>query len=449
MKKILLVFIGIIFSFIILESSLQIASFYYVKTKKSDSDIMLKSKDTITVLCLGESTTDGQWPKFLKQELEKRNMNKNFVIVDKGVKATNTSVILKNVPDYIAQYKPDIIVAMMGINDGNSDVMKIKMFPLKIFKLIYLIKRHLSQTKSVDEILEATDFDLNFLVAIQCYNENNYDQAEIVLKSLLKQYPQNSIKIIKLLARVYVNRAYVNGYETDKGKTDIKEAEKIVLSAIEKDEYFDINLILFVLSKAQNIDMIKKLFPTDDIKLLRQLYAKDPWAFISHVKCLIDLKMYELVKIIDEISYDNSNINNDVIYKDRVIGSNATSLIQDKKFKKAEKYFKLQKKVLLDTVLQITADNYNKLYDICRQNKIKLIAMQYPVRPVEALKAVFAGKTDVAFTDNEQSFKSLLKEKELKEIFVDLFAGDFGHSTDLGNKTIAANVAETIKGLLN
>ena len=43
----------------------------------------------------------------------------------------------------------------------------------------------------------------------------------------------------------------------------------------------------------------------------------------------------------------------------------------------------------------------------------------------------------------------MAKEKELKDVFVDLFAGDFGHSTDLGNKTIAANVAETIKSLLN
>lgn len=449
MKKFCLVLLGIIIAFAVTEIFLQTASFYFEKIKKAEQNFAFKTKDSITVLCLGESTTDGQWPKFLEEELKKRNLNKKFVIIDKGVKATNTSVIIKNVPDYILRYKPDIIVSMMGINDGNSDVMKIKKFPLKIFKLIYLIKRHLSLKKEEKNFSALKSFDLLFSAAVQCYNENKYDEAVIVLKSLLKTYPQNSIKTVKLLARSYVNRAYLNGYESDKGKADIKEAEKAVLSAIEKDKYFDINLILFVLSKAENKDMIKKLFPPDNIKLFKRLYAKDPWAFISHVRCFLDLKMYDLAKIVDEISYDNADINDDIIYKDRVIGSNATALIRNGNFKKADKYFKLQKKVLQESTLQITVDNYNKLYDICRQNSIKLVAMQYPVRPTGTLKIIFSDKPDVSFVDNEQRFKKLLKEKTLEEIFTDLFAGDFGHCTDLGNAVIASNVADAIKSLLN
>jgi len=448
MKKVLLLIIGILFAFVIIELTLQILSFSYSLIKDNQNKNYLKTKNNIVILCLGESTTDGQWPRFLPEELSTEIPDKKFVVIDKGVRATNTSVILKNLPQYIQEYNPDIIISMMGINDGSSDVIKLKQFYFKTSKLIYLIKQHLLSKKiQQDKLL--SKFDFGFDLSIKCYNENRYDEGIKILTKMLEDFPEESIKIIKMLARMYVNRAYVKGYDTKEGVKDIKKAEEYVLFAIEKDKYFDINLTLFVLSKAENIDKLKELFPIDDIEKFKEIYAKDPWGFISHVKCLMDLKMYDLVKVIDYVSYDNSNINEDVVYKDRIIGSNASSLIGENNFKQAEKYFKIQKQILLNNHLRITVDNYKKLHNICKSNNIKLMAMQYPLRPVEALKIIFDDKSDVSFIDNESLFKNILKEKKMNEIFVDLFAGDFGHCTDFGNKIIAKNVAKSVKKILN
>ncbi len=70
--------------------------------------------------------------------------------------------------------------------------------------------------------------------------------------------------------------------------------------------------------------------------------------------------------------------------------------------------------------------------------------MQYPVRNVEPLKQIFAQDEGVIFVDNESVFKEALKKVSYKEYFKDMFAGDFGHCTDKGNRLLAENIANTI-----
>jgi len=70
--------------------------------------------------------------------------------------------------------------------------------------------------------------------------------------------------------------------------------------------------------------------------------------------------------------------------------------------------------------------------------------MQYPMRSVEPLKKMFKDRSDIIFVDNENVFKKAVKEKGTKQIFVDMFGGEFGHCTLKGNKLIAENVANVI-----
>jgi hypothetical protein len=66
-KKILLVFLGIIIALCILEISLQTIALSIKIIKNYEINKELKKKSEITILCLGESTTDGQWPNYLKK----------------------------------------------------------------------------------------------------------------------------------------------------------------------------------------------------------------------------------------------------------------------------------------------------------------------------------------------------------------------------------------------
>ena len=70
--------------------------------------------------------------------------------------------------------------------------------------------------------------------------------------------------------------------------------------------------------------------------------------------------------------------------------------------------------------------------------------MQYPMCSVEPLKKIFAGQEGIIFVDNEKVFKDALREGGYRAYFIDMFAGDFGHCTEKGNRLLAENIAKVI-----
>ena len=77
------------------------------------------------ILCLGESTTapwlgghDGSWPRQLEAALNEKNPSRKYEVVNAGLSATNTGLLLARLPGYVRRYHPDLVVSMMGINDG-------------------------------------------------------------------------------------------------------------------------------------------------------------------------------------------------------------------------------------------------------------------------------------------------------------------------------------------
>lgn len=446
LKKILLVFLGLIVSLAVFELFLQSVSIGIKYYKNYSISRKLSEKDSITILCLGESTTDGQWPKFLKKSLDKHNITKKVAIIDKGLRATNTACIVNNIELDIKEIKPDIIVAMMGINDGNSDVIVLKKRYFKLQKLFFLIKQHLNHRKSIaDKNNDGFQTDFNF--ANKLFDIQRYDESINIFEALLNQNNDNNIKITKLLTRAYVIKAKKSGFETEEAKKYLKRAEQLVLEAIKKDPYYDINAILFILAQNKNRLMIEKLFPVTDKPFFKKIYEQDPWAFISHTHLFVELEMNDFVKSIAEQLY-SAEITEKTPYADRILGSNATLLIESKNYKTADKYLNMSKNYLMKNIPEMTAENYCKLAEICREKKIKLVAMQYPMRPVEQLQIVLEDYSEVYFVNNEKIFKEALKTQKISDIFKDLFAGDFGHCTDLGNQMIADNLAETVKKII-
>ena len=70
--------------------------------------------------------------------------------------------------------------------------------------------------------------------------------------------------------------------------------------------------------------------------------------------------------------------------------------------------------------------------------------MQYPLRNLETLRLLFNDRSNIIFVDNELTFKEALKKGNYKDYFTDMFAGDFGHCSPLGNRLIAQNAARVI-----
>jgi len=93
-----------------------------------------------------------------------------------------------------------------------------------------------------------------------------------------------------------------------------------------------------------------------------------------------------------------------------------------------------------------TTANYRRLKKILDERKIRLVCVQYPMRSVTPLKKIFHNELDkdVIFVDNNKLFRDAVKNKGYPEYFKDVFAGDFGHCTEKGNRLLAGNIADTI-----
>lgn len=91
-----------------------------------------------------------------------------------------------------------------------------------------------------------------------------------------------------------------------------------------------------------------------------------------------------------------------------------------------------------------TIYNFNKMKEILDKKGIKLVVMQYPLRKVAPLKDMFLSEKYIIIIDNEKVFESAISQYGYERLFIDRFAGDFGHCTKEGNNLIAENIANSI-----
>jgi tetratricopeptide (TPR) repeat protein len=112
--------------------------------------------------------------------------------------------------------------------------------------------------------------------------------------------------------------------------------------------------------------------------------------------------------------------------------------------KEAAQYFKQAERLGLRHVNPATYHNYNRLKETLEERDIQLVAVQYPMRSVKVLKKLLCWDPNVIYVDNERVFKDAVKQQGYTTLFVDTFAGDFGHCTEYGNRLLAKNIADTI-----
>jgi tetratricopeptide (TPR) repeat protein len=116
-QKISLVFLGLLLSLALLEVGMRLGGFILLSIQEYGNLQSLKHKGAYRILCLGESTTQGEYPKPLEKILNQRNIGVRFSVIDRGRGAKTTSTLLEEIESNLAEYHPDMVVAMMGIND--------------------------------------------------------------------------------------------------------------------------------------------------------------------------------------------------------------------------------------------------------------------------------------------------------------------------------------------
>ncbi|HXT01908.1 MAG TPA: GDSL-type esterase/lipase family protein [Elusimicrobiota bacterium] len=79
------------------------------------------SRAEVRILCLGESTTapnEHAWPLQLQRLLDERAGPGRYAVINAAHGSTTSGILLARLPRLLERYRPQVVIAMMGVNDS-------------------------------------------------------------------------------------------------------------------------------------------------------------------------------------------------------------------------------------------------------------------------------------------------------------------------------------------
>jgi tetratricopeptide (TPR) repeat protein len=485
-KKIALIVAGVVSFFIFLEIVVRMGGFVLSSMQEYRNRQAVKQKGVYSIMCLGESTTQRQYPWVLEEILNKSNIGVRFRVIDEGKAGSNTWTILSNVESQLDECRPDLVVAMMGINDLGQ-VVYYKDIPesgggifghCRAYRFMRLIAMHIAKKFNKQDIQGAINNHRNddnnrddrahIELGRQYRYKGKYSEAEDSFKKAIEIDPKDSAAYSEL-GWLYRDQ----GRYRDQGK--YSEAEDFFKRVVDHNPNADVVYVELgrvyrdqgKYSEAE--DSFKKAVghnPENDHAYaeLGQVYryqgkyrdqgkyseAEDFFANAIERNPQNGNAYVELGLLYrDQGKYAEAadsfkkaielNPKNDKLYR------TLTVLYEEMgKPELANEYTEKLNKLRLGSCVSVTVSNYRKLKEILDKRGIRLVCVQYPMRNVEPLKNIFKQDEGVIFVDNESLFKEAVKKISYKDYFIDMFGGDFGHCTKKGNRLLARNIADTI-----
>ncbi len=439
-------------------------------------------------MCLGESTTQGQYPPYLAEILNQRNIGIKFSVIDKGMSNIETGVILAQLESNIDKYQPDIVVTMMGCNDRRtmyyqdipeSDTWLFKHCRAYRFsRLIYM--RILKKLKKEDIYgvkspypnqgkpikikgfsknavrLNPKDNSVHQALGWLYRDQGRLVEAEQAFKKAIQFTPDNDCAYTEL-GQLY----------KDQGR--LVESEQAFKKAIELNPINDSAYVaLGWLYKDQG-----RLFEQEEVfKKAVELNPRNDSAYVAlgwfyrNQRRFAELE--QILKKSIELNPGNDSPYTALgwLYKDQ-----GRLLEEEQAFKKAielnpqnvlayaglatvygemgkselsREYTEKANKLIDDISNPTTINNYRRLKQILDKRRIRLVCVQYPMRSIQSLRKIFQYDEDMIFVDNKEIFRDAVRKEGYSVYFRDMFGGNFGHCTQKGNRILAKNIANTI-----
>jgi lysophospholipase L1-like esterase len=409
-----LILLGLFLGLLILESGMRVAGFIIQAGNLKSPILETSNESDFIILTLGESTTENykgiSWPEQLERILNNKSLDSRVKIINKAIGGTNTAIIASHLRNYIEEYKPDMIITMMGINDAwaytffaDNPPNKIELFfqDLRVVKLTRLIYINLKQKTPQKKIFLQTipeEAIIHFDLGNQFYIKGDITNAEAEIKKAIDIYPSFEDAYIALgdIERLCHNNL-TKAREYLEHALKINPDNPITLARI--------GLTLIETNATQSQEILKKTLAMDNADK--------------------DLIFQSLV-----LSYQVQNKSNEI-----------TSIVTKRGF-----FTNLSTEVKWKDNIRY---HYRLMYKILKEKNITWAIMQYPTRDIQDFKDFFSEEEQdkLIFIENKINFQAALKNQSYETLFVDKFAFprySFGHCTELGNKLITENVVNAI-----
>jgi tetratricopeptide (TPR) repeat protein len=479
-----------------LEAGFRIEGFISSSLQEQRNLQAIKKKGVCRIMCLGESTTQNQYPHFLEEILNQRNSGIKFSVIDKGLAGITTVAILSQLEANLNKYQPDIVVTMMGISDTGigyyKDIPEANQGVLfrycRVYRFGRLLYMHILKKRKKEDVNRFNMVDLNIrakLKKIETTTKKTSLASEDVSKQVIALAPKDNKRTLGLeelyrpgseefLKKTIElnpqnNNAYVELgwlYNLHGRRSEAEQLFKKVLELNPQNDNAYVGLGCLYRSQGRRSEAEQAF------QKAMALNPQNDWAYIE----LGRLYTYQGRYSEAEQTFKKAlelNPQNDVVYL--VLGSlynfQGRYSEAEQLFQKAaglnpqsdwayaalaavycemgnhglsKIYAKKADSLIKQNYSPMAVNNYLTLKHILDKRKVKLVCVQYPVRRLASLKQIFKAEEGIIFVDNERIFKEAIEKEGYKEYFVDMYCGDFGHCTGKGNRLLAKNIADVI-----
>lgn len=447
-KRIFIFGCGIIFTIVLFELGIRLLGGVILFLQEYRNRVSIAQRGEYRILCLGESTTAKQYPPYLEEILNQQNIGIKFSVIDKGANPANTSFILNDLEHILDQYRPDMVIAMMGIDDKKikdyKDIADANTVLSKKFKLYRLLKNIWMRTikrpqeKATFEqgnnkeysmlctaIKQDPQDDMAYVNLGFFYFSNStgeLSEAEASFRKVLELNPKNE--------KAYVLLGVLCNYENRTPEAEVFFKKALELNPYNYRVYFRLGEIYIKQNMVTQAE--------DSFRRAMELNPRDDKIYFQ-----IGRYYLEINKLADAQAMFKKSIALN-LYNDKAYGGLAIVYEKMKQYNFAQKYYEKAEEIRLKRFSLISANNYRKLKKMLDKKKVKLVCVQYPMRNVLPLKKIIAEIETIIFVDNEKLFKKAIRSEGYNEYFLDNFGGDFGHCTMKGNRLLAGNIAKVI-----
>jgi len=494
-KKLGLILFGIVIFFIILELCFQTSHYLHLITTPSTIKPSFNNAKTLTILCLGESTTalggQSSYPSQLENILNTYNTSITFKVINRGLPGTNTTEILSRLKEELDHYRPDAVITLMGIND-TSNTFSPNFFetfsPWLIHSRMYrfLFGLYISFKKNISTKYSEISFaPLSSILNKANVTPEKQKRLGDVLYYLFNKYPttrSNTAGISQLVSSI---QSLPNTPEKSTILTrcahiyyrdhDYAEALSLYKQASAVDSGNSVALLgtgkclkhLGMLEKALpyleeawhlNSSLYNALYHKGTVLLFLEKHDEAITTFQEFIKTsqkyhtfqkeyalqLLGWLFFRAGNFTTAIHYFQDCITMNPHIADPRVGLSMCYLMLNDNAKAQSIHETIKNAPRLNIMRPLTIMNYRKYKKILADNNVPWICAYYPRRNITFLKHALEPLTNIALVDNNVVFEEALQSHTYSELFTDSFGIDFGHCTKEGNRILAENIAQVI-----